>query len=231
MFRARSPRAPHRWVSYLATAGHCLLVDQKATEEVHTDGTGPVVHLTAVSPDGKAVPGPRLGSVVYAATTDPVQYPDPNLPVWMDLGLIQLDDDVVANPSLCLYGGPTGLRTTPVDVHELVRFYGAGNATGFNRETGRTLVPGRTVLGTTAAHPNVVVGAFADSNGDSGSPIIDADGLALASLTGPQQPRLDIMLPRASKVLGAALELVTAPLADAAPPVGTDPACSPRPVG
>lgn len=227
VFSAKSPTAPRRQVTYLATAGHCLLSDQTATEEVHRDGRGPVVTLTAINVQGVAVPGPRLGQVVYTAASDPVQYPDPNLPDYMDLGLIRLDDNVIADPALCLFGGPTGLRTEPVDVPEPFRFYGAGNATGFNRETGQTLLPGRTALGSTAAHPHLVTGAFAISSGDSGSAIIDSAGRAVASVTGPYQPRINVMLPRIERVLGVRLTLRTAPLRQDVPAAGTDAGCAP----
>ncbi len=229
VFRGTAQRPGHRPAYYLATAGHCLFVDQQATEEVHREGAGPVVALAALSAQGTVVRGPRVGRVVYAAQRVPVLYEDGTLPELFDLGLIRLDDTVVANPAVCLFGGPTGLRTAELAVPEPLRFYGAGNATGFNRETGRTLLPGRTAVGSSAAHPNAVVGAFPASGGDSGSPIIDAAGRAVASLSGPYQPRIDRMLPHVEKLLGLSLQLRTAPLRPGAAAAGTDPDCVPLP--
>ena len=234
LFRATSMRAPHRTSNFLTTAGHCLFVDDKATEEVHLDGSGPPVTLTALSPTGAAVPGRHLGSVVYAAQTIPVTFPDANLPDFFDLGVVQLDQDVVVNPALCHFGGPTGLRRGTFDTPEQLHFYGEGNVSGFNRETGRVLLPGRSAPGSTAAHPNVVAGASFGTpapftGGDSGAPIIDDQGRAVASLSGPYQPRLEMMIPRVEKVLGVKLTLLTAPVATGANPFGIDPACSPRP--
>lgn len=230
LFRATSLRAPHRSANYLTTAGHCLFVDQTSTEEVHRDGSGPPVTLTALSPTGAAVPGKHLGRTIYAAQTIPGAFPDPNLPDFFDIGVIELDPDIVVNPALCYFGGPTGLRRGPVTAPEQLHLYGAGNVTGFNRETGRVLLPGRSAVGSTAAHPNVVVGAFTTSGGDSGSPIIDAAGRAVASLSGPYQPRIEIMLPRLETVLGVKLKLLTAPLQTGAALIGTDPACAPKPL-
>ena len=190
LFRATSTRAPHRTANYLTTAGHCLFVDDASTEEVHLDGSGPPVTLTALSPAGVAVPGKHLGTTIYAAQTIPVTYPDANLPDFFDLGVIELDPDVVVNPAVCQFGGPTGLRLGAFSTPEQLRFYGEGNVSGFNRETGRVLIPGRTGPGSTAAHPNAVAGASFGTpapytGGDSGAPIIDDAGRAVASLSGP----------------------------------------------
>lgn len=235
LFRATSTRAPHRTANYLTTAGHCLFADGSSTEEVHLDGSGPPVTLTVLSPTGAAVPGRHLGKTIYAAQTIPVAYPDANLPDFFDLGVIELDPDVVVNPALCHFGGPTGLRQGPISTPEELHYYGEGNTTGFNRESGRVLLPGRTGSGSTTAHPNIVTGAFLDSplpytGGDSGAPVIDGAGRAVASLSGPYAPRIEVMLPRVEKVLGVKLTLLTAPLASGAEPFGSDRDCSPKPL-
>lgn len=222
----RHGRIRQRSVDYASTAGHCVLVDPTATEEVHAPGEGPVVHLTQRGTDGALVAGPRIGRVVYAGSVMPVLYPDERLPELMDLAMIELDPGVVSDPSLCHFGGPTALRQTPLDGPEDVHLYGNGNATGLNRETGVTLLPARTGPAVPFQESAVSM-ATASSGGDSGSPLIDADGQALALLTGPYQPRIAPMLGRVQEVLGIRLSLRTAPLVENAPPFGADPACAP----
>lgn len=216
-----------RKVRYASTAGHCMFVDQTSTEEVHPAADGPEVHLTVRAADGTVGPGPRIGRAVYAAQTVPPLFANADLPEYMDLGLIALDRGVRAEPALCQFGGPTGLRSDRVLVPETMRFYGAGNFTGLNRETGTTLLPGRTGVGSASGHPNMVVGSFALSGGDSGAPFIDAAGRAVALGTGPYQSRLAPGIERAESVLGTRLKLRRAPLVPDAPPVGSDPACGP----
>ena len=213
---------------YASTAGHCAFTDLTSTEQTHGPGEGPEIFLTAKSAGGAAKPGPRIGRVVYAAQTIPVLYPDPNLPEYMDIALIKLDPGVVTNPAMCHFGGPTGMREGALSSPEPLHLYGTGNTTGFHRETGTTLLPGRTGLGTSVMHPNVVTGTYPISGGDSGSPIIDAAGRAVALVTAPHyQPRVAVSLARAEHVLGLDFELRTAPLARGALPFGIDRGCAP----
>ena len=219
-------RVRDRTVDYASTAGHCALVDPNATEELHAKGEGPVVHLTQRGLDGALVAGPRIGQVVYAGSVMPVLYPDDRLPELMDLALIELDPGVVSDPALCHFGGPVALRETSLDGPEDVHVYGNGNATGLNRETGTTLLPARSGPAVPFQEDGVSM-ATAISGGDSGAPVIDADGQALALVTGPYQPRIAPMLSRAEEMLGVQLTLRTAPLVEGASAFGSDPACAP----
>ncbi|HVM08842.1 MAG TPA: hypothetical protein VM345_10280 [Acidimicrobiales bacterium] len=217
----------HRSGTYIATAGHCLFTTQTEPEEVHDPASGPVVHLTVIGRDG-AIPGSRIGRVVYAAQSDPTLAPAPGLPAYMDFGLIELDRGVVVDPAVCHFGGPTALRVEPLSSSEQVHVYGAGNLTGFNRETGASLVPARTGVGSSALHDDVVTGTYALSQNDSGGPIIDSSGRAVASVTGPHyQSRIVVGLTRAEQVLGMRFTLETAPLAADVPPFGADARCIP----
>lgn len=219
-------RLRERTVDFASTAGHCVLVDPSATEEVHGAGKGPVVHLTQRGVDGALVAGPRIGRVVYAGSVMPVLYPDDRLPELMDLALIELDPGVVSDPALCHFGGPVALREAPLIGPEDVHLYGNGNATGLNRETGTTLLPARSGPAVPFQESAVSMAA-ATSGGDSGAPIVDAAGQALALVTGPYQPRIAPMLSRAEQVLGVQLTLRTAPLVEGAPAFGSDPSCAP----
>lgn len=222
----RRGRVRERTMDYASTAGHCVFTDQNATEEVHAPGEGPVVYLTQRGVDGALVAGPRIGRVVYAAQVMPVLHPDDRLPELMDLALIELDPGVVSDPALCHFGGPVALRETPLDGPEDVHLYGNGNATGLNRETGTTLLPARS--GPAVPYQEEAISMLtANSGGDSGSPLIDASGQALALLTGHYQPRIAPMLSRAEQMLGVQLTLRTAPLVQNAPAFGADPACAP----
>jgi hypothetical protein len=217
-----------RVVQYATTAGHCTLTANDATEQTHAPGTGPVISLSQRSAGGAIVPGPRIGRVVYTGNPFPPLYPNPDLPEYMDIGIIELDPGVVTNPAVCHFGGPTALRQGPVEAPEMLHLYGTGGQTGLNRETGTTLLPGRSGLGSSALHPNVVSGSYPTSGGDSGSPITDAAGRAVALVTSnAHQPRIEVSLARAEKVLGLDLELRTAPLATGAAPFGIASECVP----
>jgi hypothetical protein len=175
------------------------------------------------------VAGARIGEVVYAAQTVPVLFPDDRLPPFMDLGLVMLDKGVATEPAICHFGGPTGLRRSVPAGVERFSFHGNSTALGYDRDRGEARLAARTAVASAAAHPNALVGAFLQSGGDSGAPIVDGQGRAVALLSGPYQPRLEPMLARAEQVLATKLRLSTAPSAPAASPVGVDPGCAPVP--
>lgn len=150
----------------------------------------------------------------------------PEVPLDMDFGLILLDDEIPHDPAMCFFGGPTGLNDEVTAVPVLAHMYGGGEAVGYEHFTGTTLLPGRSGLVTlaeqTASRPWLLASA-----GDSGSPVIDDAGRAIATVSGPHKlPRLAPALERVHEVLGLTLELLTAPRADA-PPAGRDPGCVP----
>lgn len=217
---------------YASTAGHCVFTDTTTTELTFGPEEGPTVSLTTRSAAGPAAPGARIGRFVYAGETTPVLYPNPDMPEHMDLGIIELDPGVITNPAMCHFGGPTGMREEPLASPEPLHLYGTGENTGFNRQTGTTLLPGRTGVGSSALHPNLVSGSFALSGYDSGSPIIDGAGRAVALVKGVGlQSRVAVSLARAEQVLGLDFKLRTAPLATGAAPFGIDPGCVPAKSG
>lgn len=176
---------------YIATAGHCAL-DADGTK-TWKGNTGPAVTDTA---------GKQVGRFVYATMQGD----------FTDFALIRLDPGVAASPQVCHFGGPTKLTTEVHNRDVLVHHYGAG--------LGADYLPARTgeaFFGLYRADYIYFYGVA--STGDSGSPVIDADGAAVGLITELTTPftgnvgvnRLAGHLTAASKALKTRLTLLTAP--------------------
>lgn len=179
---------------FATTAGHCGIGGGR--EMVWKGDEGPAADIN----------GEHIGRFVFAANilAEPI-----------DLALIRLDLPLSAiNPSVCFFGGPIGLdvdRSQRFD--ERLSFVGQSNA---------ELSP-RRGLANDLSGPRVFYRA-AGLAGDSGGPLLSADGSALglvSSTTLLSEPtanqaasRLDVQLPRAEAALGIDLDLMTAPLND-----------------
>ncbi|MEA2828694.1 MAG: hypothetical protein QOG43_3133 [Actinomycetota bacterium] len=186
---------------YIGTAGHCLLEGTSRTQAVFGPGDGPPARDAA---------GHRIGEFAYAVLDDVG-----------DFALIRLDPNVGASPEICRFGGPTGIDVGPIASLTPLHHVGRGTLTG-------GLVPARTQLAVEGDDIRVVTGLGVASAGDSGSPLVDLDGRAvgLVVATGPALPlaptglfvfsmRIAPEMGRASRAMGVAFDLVTAPLAPA----------------
>jgi hypothetical protein len=183
---------------YAVTAGHCAFATDPArdpgTTKVWRTATGPVVK------DGtdKAV-----GRFAYATMSGQFK----------DFALVRLDRGVVSSPQMCHFGGPTRLTA---DVHNndvQVQHYGQGVGTG-------DVLPARTGDAFFGLYrPDYVYFYGAASEGDSGSPVVTADGEAVGTITDLTTPftgnvgvnRLAGHIAAAQKALKIRLTLLTAP--------------------
>ena len=195
---------------YMGTAGHCVL----ATSPVGGQDNGEVSFAPGDGPEARDGLGNRIGDFVYAIQQDP-----------KDFALILLDDGVDASPQVCSFGGPTGLNDSRPTLIEPTVLSSFGNPLGLGTGiTAKSFV----ALGMPSADHVFATGLVLP--GDSGGPVVDGQGQAvgtvvstglhlgdsLVSLQGLDVglvgiTRLGPQLARAGDVIGANLELVTAP--------------------
>ena len=216
---------------YIGTAGHCAPVERG----VHTwaVGEGPVAtHGLRIK---EAVP---IGRFVFAGSTLVTSaIPAPAVgftPEW-DLALIRLDPGIAVSPQMAHFGGPTALNADLSPEPALLYHYGWG-VHGVNGEPEvedccaiEQPAHGRSALATSMGDPLLVHVIDVAGGGDSGSPVISADGRAVgivssmnyadhgASLDGIETGngiyvRLGPQVAFAETTLGTRLTLVTAPL-------------------
>lgn len=187
--------------TYTGTAGHCLLSGTDVSVARFGPGLGPPAFDSARR---------RIGTFAFAALSEE-----------HDFALVRLDPSVArtASPALCHFGGPTGASAAAVGLLAPLSHVGQGNLTG-------SLVPARTQLALDASDPRALVGVGVAAPGDSGSPVLAADGTAFGVLvaTGPAigpvaATGLVVTVPLgpqvafASRVTGVRYALQTAPLA------------------
>ncbi len=191
------------WVEadrYVGTAGHCIL--DSFGEESWQRGQG------AEAEDGD---GRRIGEVAFAVLSDT-----------RDFALIRLDSDVPASPSMCHWGGPTGLNEDLNSQTTVLRHFGQGMVLA-------SAAPARTAVAAFGMpRPGDVFATGTAIFGDSGSGAISDDGRAVGVLVsigvlvgspGPNSieagviriKRLAPQLARAEEVLNLDLRLLTAP--------------------
>ncbi len=171
-------------------------------QAVFPPGTGPVAL------DGG---GGRIGTFAYAALDDE-----------RDFALVRLDPGVAASPEACSFGGPTSLETGPVGPLTTLNYIAQGTFTG-------DVLAARTQLTLTEDALSVTSLGLA-SPGDSGGPVVRADGRAVGVLvaTGPGLPlallgaglvsytvKLAPQVARATQATGVGYTLKTAPIRQA----------------
>ena len=183
---------------YAATAGHCAFATDPArtpgVTQVWKPGTGPAVTDAA---------GKQVGRFAYATMVGQFK----------DFALVRLDAGVPSDPQMCHFGGPTKITTDVSNDDVQVHHYGQGVGVG-------DIVPARTgdmFFG--LYRPDYVYFYGAASEGDSGSPVIDANGAAVGVITDLTTPftgnvgvnRLADHIAAAQKALKIRLTLLTAP--------------------
>lgn len=190
---------------YATTAGHCFIAARDPeTEKVWPASDGPI----ALDAESR-----RIGRAVFALN-------DPTVG-GADLALVRLDSNVQAESAVCYWGGPTGHYTDlePLGSIQHYRYFGQGTGVG-------EVIPARTGFGLGTPDPSWVFAYGVHIFGDSGTPVMTADGRAVGLIkgggvgTGPSRdsgtifvPRLEPGLARAQQMLGITLTLETAPLA------------------
>ena len=164
---------------YLGQAAHC----SGTGGSTETDGC----QATSL-PEGTAVKvagASRPGVMVYNSWVRmrAAHETDPDTCAYNDLALIRLDPADVAqtNPSVPHFGGPTGLRTTELQVGDTVESYGNSSL----RAGLSTLSPkyGRSLGDDSGGWNHTVYTVTPGIPGDSGSGFLDDAGLAFGVLS------------------------------------------------
>lgn len=151
---------------YISTAGHCVpaLYDpldpfaSKPNEVSYPDQTGPEV---------QDLRGTPIGNVAYG-----------HLGGTHDFALIRLNlyGQTNSNPQMCYFGGPTGVNTDINSSPMLLHHYGNGLGAGQS-------VPARSATAPFGLpSSSAVIATGLGISGDSGSPVIGADGRAIGLL-------------------------------------------------
>jgi hypothetical protein len=164
---------------YLGQAAHC----SSAGAETDTDGC-----TTKTLPEGTAVEvtgASRPGIMVYNswARMQRAREKNANTCAYNDLALIKLDPADVArtNPSVPFFGGPTGLRSTPLQLGDTVESYGNSEL----RLGLSDLSPkyGRSLGDDSGGWNHTVYTVTPGIPGDSGSGFLDDGGRAFGILS------------------------------------------------
>jgi hypothetical protein len=184
---------------FAGTAGHCIL-EQEGERSWHG----------ANAPVARDDNGDRIGEFAYAILDDA-----------KDFALIHLDPGIEPDPSMCHWGGPTGIDNERTSQIKTLYHFGRGEVLG-------DVQPARAALAFGTPHPDHVYAQGVAVTGDAGSGIISTDGRALGVIVatglynerGPNFrfdagtlaiTRLGIQLVRAEMYLKVDLELLTAP--------------------
>lgn len=138
---------------YAATAGHCVPVAKPTSWAADR---GPVI-VSA---------GRLAGHARYSVFSSNDR----------DFALLQLAKGVAYSPAVCHWGGPQALQTTPSSTPVVAEYFGQG-------EIPRTVAPARQGVFTALPDQRYVRFAGVADNGDSGSPVLDAQGNAVGVLT------------------------------------------------
>jgi hypothetical protein len=141
---------------YIATAGHCALDEEQGeAEQVWKRGKGPVA---------KDVDGNPIGRFAYAV-----------LEGEKDISFIRLRRGIKPNPSMCHYGGPTGIDQDRSAGAQTLHLYGNGALAG-------DLAPARDLLALSLTNADHVFATGIATPGDSGGPVTSRDGRAVGVL-------------------------------------------------
>ena len=185
---------------YIGTAGHCIIPGHNDGETVWAPGNGPPAR------DGH---GQRIGEFAYAVHDHP-----------KDFALIRLDPGVDARPDVAHFGGPTGVNVDQHGDPVVLHHYGGGGDAA-------AVLPARSALAVGLPEADYVKAVGVARGGDSGSPVISADGRAVGVLVASEPrgivigadgvdggtieiTRLVPQVARAEEALGVFLSLQTA---------------------
>jgi hypothetical protein len=176
---------------HIGIAGHCVF-DAGSAPTTWAPGEGPEVADSAGGHIGHAVFGVHEGNY--------------------DFAIIEIDDarEASVNPAVCHFGGPTGMAA-PVRVGDLLHHFGQGLLVG-------DTVPGRSGVASPVEAPDMTVYAGNAIFGDSGSPLINASGAAVAVVVAILPPlvfssNIDVGVGLAEDATGVDFTLQTAQFA------------------
>lgn len=151
--------------TYASTAGHCVLGGEEAGRSWRP-GAGPQVSLAGDTNR----PG-AIGRVVFAEFL-PTQDND-----WLDFALIRLERAVRGDGRVRDIGGPAGIYTAQADDPVRLSFYGKGIVVG-------DVLPSRELLALNTSRRSHVYAHGVAAPGDSGAPVLTAEGEAVGLILG-----------------------------------------------
>jgi hypothetical protein len=164
---------------YIGQAAHCASTGTNLDTDGCRTGSQPIG--TAVTVDGAAQPG----TLAYSSwvTMQALGESDRDVCAYNDLALVLLspNDASRANPSVPVWGGPTGLASTAATAGESV--YSYGNSSLRLGVTALSPKEGRSVGDSGNGWSHIVYTATPGIPGDSGSGVLDQRGQALGVLS------------------------------------------------
>lgn len=150
--------------AYASTAGHCVLGDEKVRRTWPTD-RGPLLFVQG--PEGPA----PIGKVVFA------EYLPTDDNDKLDFALVRLRPGVAADPEIGELGVPRKVYGSQGNEPVLMAFHGQGAVTG-------QVDPERELVATNTSRITHVYAHGVATPGDSGAPVVTADGDAVGLLLG-----------------------------------------------
>jgi hypothetical protein len=146
---------------YMSTAGHCLFGEAQGAPKTWKPGVGAAV----TTPQG------QIGRIVFAEDRPSVETEDD-----YDFALIRLDKGVKASAEIRSLGTPTGINSDRGNMPAKLRTHG--------HSAFSTASPARDVVAPNTRHQDHVYAHGPISFGDSGAPVVDADGRAVGTVLG-----------------------------------------------
>lgn len=146
---------------YMSTAGHCLFGADQGAPKTWKPGAGPAV----------ATSQGQIGRFVFAEDRPSAETGDD-----YDFALIRLDKGVKGSAEVRSLGAPTGINSERGNSAAKMHTYG--------HSVFSTVSPARDVLAPNTRHQDHVYVHGALFSGDSGAPVLDADGRAVGTVLG-----------------------------------------------
>lgn len=181
--------------NYLGTAGHCTLAASNVSGDV-----GEFTYPAGTGPQVRDVNDRVIGRIVYAVQQDP-----------KDFALIQLGSGITFDKALPHWGAVSGINASTAASPVELRWVGNGIAIG-------DVVYARSGVAGGMSNADRVTGIGVIAPGDSGGPVVDAEGraigvnVAIGASIGTQGgvqfiTRIGPQLARAASQLGITLTL------------------------
>ena len=158
-------------VAYMSTAGHCLFGEAQGRPRTWKPGRGPAV----TTAEG------QIGRLVFAEDRESTETSDD-----YDFALIRLDKGVQPSAEIRGIGTPTGMNSERGTSPVTLRLYG--------HSVFGTVSPEREILAPNTRHQDHVYAHGAVFQGDSGAPVVDAEGRAVGTLLGGGAGRVGVGL-------------------------------------
>lgn len=147
--------------AYMSTAGHCLFGDDQSAPKTWKPGAGPAVTTSQG----------QIGRFVFAEDR-----PSPETDDDYDFALIRLDKGVKGSAEIRSLGMPTGINSDRGNSPIKIRTYGHSAFSAVS--------PARDLLAPNSRHQDHVYAHGPLLFGDSGGPVVDADGRAVGTVLG-----------------------------------------------